>query len=163
MDAVTRNLLWIVADSKTYDTEFYNVGIEQWITERKKNTMKLKECPFCGGKAEITFSGSYTNGGYIVAQCSRCGARSKGTYYRGPIIEIPLEETVGGEKTAERWNDRATDPPSAFNYGDDIVGKLKKVINYALRYEADPRNLQVIARARAALDHYDLIEDKKKQ
>lgn len=72
--------------------------------------MELKECPFCGGKAEIMFSGSYTNGGYIVAQCTECGVRTKGVYYRGPVIEIPLEDTVGGEKVAKRWNERTMIP-----------------------------------------------------
>lgn len=71
---------------------------------------ELKPCPFCGQTASITFSGKeYTDGtwnGYIIAKCETCGAASKGGYYRGPEIEIPLEETVGAEKTTRAWNRR---------------------------------------------------------
>lgn len=72
--------------------------------------IKLKPCPFCGGRGEIVFSGhEYTNGtmkGFIVAKCDVCGGSSKGVYYCGDMIKIPLEETVGAEKTAQAWNRR---------------------------------------------------------
>lgn len=69
---------------------------------------KLKPCPFCGGEAEITFSGRIGDNwrGYIVAKCEICGASSKGAFYYGPEIEIDLEETVGGEKAMKAWNMR---------------------------------------------------------
>lgn len=64
----------------------------------------LKPCPFCGGEAEITFSGIPERGGYIVARCTVCRASAGACYYRGEEIEIPLEETVGGIRAAEMWN-----------------------------------------------------------
>ena len=70
---------------------------------------KLRECPFCGGKAEIVFSGKQWSDEwkeYIIAKCSRCGGAAKGFYYRGEPIEYPLEETVGGEYAADAWNTR---------------------------------------------------------
>lgn len=71
--------------------------------------MQLKKCPFCGGEAEIRFSGNdYGNRwkGYIIAGCSFCTATVRGPYYEGPPIEHPLNETVGGENAAKRWNKR---------------------------------------------------------
>ena len=72
--------------------------------------LKLKPCPFCGGDAEIVFSGQqYTYGywkGFIVAKCQMCGAASKGVYYSGDAIELPLKDTIEGERTAKAWNRR---------------------------------------------------------
>ena len=52
----------------------------------------LKPCPFCGGKAELTFSGStYTNEtqkGYIIVKCLVCGGAGKGVYYYGDVIAV---------------------------------------------------------------------------
>lgn len=72
--------------------------------------MELKKCPFCGGDAELTFSGhEYANGtcrGYIIVRCTMCGGAGKGFFYRGDSILSPLEGTVGGEKAASAWNRR---------------------------------------------------------
>lgn len=71
--------------------------------------LELKKCPFCGGEAEIRFSGSEYYGerwkGYIVAACTCCRASVRGSYYQGPVIE-DLEDTVGAEKVAKAWNNR---------------------------------------------------------
>lgn len=72
----------------------------------------LKKCPFCGGEAEIAFSGqtymdSYWKG-YIVARCIICKASVMGGFYRGEEITIPLEETIGGIRAKEFWNRRYT-------------------------------------------------------
>lgn len=74
---------------------------------------ELKLCPFCGGKAKIRFRGSeYIDGtqkGVIVASCNTCGASTKGMYYHGLRIVIPLIDTIGGEKAIEDWNRRYND------------------------------------------------------
>ena len=70
---------------------------------------RLKACPFCGGKAEICFSGTPERGGYIVARCRTCRASAGAAFYRGPAIDIPLEETVGGEMAEDAWNRRMND------------------------------------------------------
>lgn len=69
----------------------------------------LEPCPFCGGTAEILFRGTRYSGdwrGYIIAQCRVCLASTKGSFYRGPEIKIPLKDTVGGEKAEKAWNRR---------------------------------------------------------
>lgn len=66
----------------------------------------LKPCPFCGGKAEISFSGNPRRGGYIITRCKICKASAGPQYYRGNPIEIDLEETVGGIDAGEAWNMR---------------------------------------------------------
>ena len=66
----------------------------------------LKPCPFCGEEAEIVFNGTFEYGGYIVAKCTVCKASAGATFYKGPEIEWPLEETVGGERAAKIWNRR---------------------------------------------------------
>lgn len=75
--------------------------------------VKLKPCPFCGGKAEIAFSGAkYINGtwkGYIVCRCVSCTASVRGPYYAGVEIESPLEETIGAYTAKDRWNRRVND------------------------------------------------------
>lgn len=70
---------------------------------------ELKPCPFCGGKAEIAFSGDPWKGGYIVARCKTCRAAAGSQYYRGEPIEIDLEETIGAEYAAEAWNRRVNE------------------------------------------------------
>lgn len=69
---------------------------------------KLKPCPFCGGEAEIAFSGAtyLCWKGYIVARCATCGASVKGAFYHGEEIEIALDETIGGAKAERAWNRR---------------------------------------------------------
>ena len=69
----------------------------------------LKPCPFCGGSAHVVFRGTRHSGnwkGYIIAQCQKCLASTKGFFYQGPVIEIPLEDTVGAEKAEKAWNRR---------------------------------------------------------
>lgn len=88
-----------------------NIGLYSEIIEydgEEWEVQKLKPCPFCGGEAKIEFRGQYNEwrGGYIVARCRTCGASTKGTFYRGPEIEIPLEITVGGTNEAHQWNRR---------------------------------------------------------
>lgn len=72
---------------------------------------ELKPCPFCGGIAELTFSGkSYMSDymkGFIIVKCTMCGAAAKGYFYEGGEILIPLEETIGGIKAVDAWNRRA--------------------------------------------------------
>ena len=70
----------------------------------------LKDCPFCGGAAQIAFvgnQGQHNWKGFIKAKCTVCGASAKGAYYHGEPIEISLDETVGGMLVAEAWNLRA--------------------------------------------------------
>lgn len=75
---------------------------------------KLKPCPFCGGKAELVFSGKQYGdewNGYFVVRCLVCGAQSKGIYYRGDPIEKPvcisLIGTVAEHELVCKWNARA--------------------------------------------------------
>ena len=71
----------------------------------------LKRCPFCGGVARIVFSGkrygTYWEG-FIIAKCQMCSASSKGIYYCGEPIDIPLEETQDGEDAIDCWNRRVS-------------------------------------------------------
>lgn len=63
--------------------------------------IKLKNCPFCGGKAEL-FHGSegwYNTTSYV--KCSLCGTATK---------EFPMSvEYTSNEKAAEAWNKRIGD------------------------------------------------------
>ena len=83
--------------------------MNEYQEERQKILRELKPCPFCGAEAEIVFSGNPFKGGYIVARCTLCKATVVGGYYRGKEIEIPLEETKGGEKAIAAWNRRLTE------------------------------------------------------
>lgn len=68
---------------------------------------ELKPCPFCGGRAITTFLGSQDSRkwrGYIVTKCKTCGGSSKGRYYFGEPIEMPLEDTIGGIDSIDEWN-----------------------------------------------------------
>lgn len=74
---------------------------------------ELKPCPFCGGEAEITFSGRYIQRGhvrgYIVARCRTCKASVSGGFYEGEPLEEqpwPIDETIGGCDAAHIWNRR---------------------------------------------------------
>lgn len=75
--------------------------------EELKRAEPLKKCPFCGGDAAITFSGAVTNStwkGYILAKCKICKASSRGYFYHGEPIKIPLDSTIAGFEETERWN-----------------------------------------------------------
>ena len=72
------------------------------------NMGTVKPCPFCGGNPVFFFSGRQSDDvwkGAIVLKC-HCGVAAFGGLYQGPPIEIPLEETVGGEKARIIWNRR---------------------------------------------------------
>ena len=69
---------------------------------------RLKLCPFCGGKAELTVVGDPLKGAFIIVKCTMCGGASKGYYFRGEIPDAPpLEDSIGGEKAMNAWNRRA--------------------------------------------------------
>lgn len=71
--------------------------------------IELKLCPFCGGEAFVDFCGkssiTYWKG-VILVKCKCCGASTKGAFYEGRPIEIPLDDTIGAEKAAYNWNRR---------------------------------------------------------
>ena len=68
----------------------------------------LLRCPFCGGEAELVFSGQMRMRwkGFILCKCQTCGGAGKGIFYEGEPIEIDLYDTVGGEKAIKYWNRR---------------------------------------------------------
>lgn len=74
---------------------------------------RLKPCPFCGGNAELVFSGRCDRDGYkrgfIIVKCQICGGAGKGAFYAGYDVldDIGLENTIGGEKAMTAWNMRA--------------------------------------------------------
>ena len=62
--------------------------------------IKLKPCPFCGGKAEVLIGCDCEQfGGYEVGYIICTGCRTE--VYFGLVNE---------EQVAEHWNRRATDP-----------------------------------------------------
>ncbi len=69
---------------------------------------ELKPCPFCGGNAHLTFSGTMGDiwKGFIICRCKGCGASAKGMYYFGKPIDMDLCDTIGGEEAIEAWNRR---------------------------------------------------------
>ena len=70
--------------------------------------MELKLCPFCGGRPRLVFNGNQWSNrwrGVIAIKCI-CGALVSGGFYDGPPIELPLEDTVGGDTATQRWNRR---------------------------------------------------------
>lgn len=72
--------------------------------------VELKPCPFCGGEAELTVSGNWKYGAYIIVRCMDCRASGKGEYFRGidPYDEslCPLEDSKGGTAAIRAWNRR---------------------------------------------------------
>lgn len=67
---------------------------------------ELKPCPFCGGEAELTITGTPQFGAFIIVKCMSCGSKSKGSYFRGVEPDWPLEETNGGVCEIKLWNRR---------------------------------------------------------
>ena len=59
--------------------------------------MKLKPCPFCGGKARVT--GSFE----VYGECRECGAEGEHFYVR-PIYGD--SEKAAKKKASEAWNRR---------------------------------------------------------
>ena len=53
---------------------------------------ELKQCPFCGGKAFVYYSGSSGNGEFYEVICKQCGCRT---------------DRLRGDKAIEVWNRRA--------------------------------------------------------
>ena len=58
---------------------------------------ELRECPFCGGEAELVNYG--LTGKFEVVQCVDCGARTR-------VFDPDIKR---GESVIEAWNRRASD------------------------------------------------------
>lgn len=78
--------------------------------------MRLKECPFCGGQAELIVRNPKrygATGAYV--QCKICGARSRWsrineTTMTNDTLSTPItEESIenGRKNAAKCWNSRA--------------------------------------------------------
>lgn len=65
--------------------------------------IKLKPCPFCGGKAKFTAIGTHKTA--ISVDCTTCCASSR-------IILISAEYCAN-ERAAKDWNQRVDDPERA--------------------------------------------------
>ena len=59
--------------------------------------LKLKPCPFCGGKAAL-INGCEWLSAYSAAECTRCGLRS-------PLFFVSTSESSDAS-AAEYWNKR---------------------------------------------------------
>lgn len=61
--------------------------------------IKLKRCPFCGGRAGLSSEGITNN--YVFVQCKDCGARTKG-------FRI-VAEYAAMDVAINEWNKRTRD------------------------------------------------------
>lgn len=59
--------------------------------------LKLKRCPFCGGKADL-INGYELFNAYSAVKCTRCGLRS-------PLFYVSAKESSDTRAT-EYWNKR---------------------------------------------------------
>lgn len=75
--------------------------------------MELKNCPFCGGRAEVkmvchgTNSRDHIINSYVV-ECRECGIRTniyESDIYQTAIGEVIVRKT-GVEEAAKEWNTR---------------------------------------------------------
>lgn len=57
---------------------------------------ELKQCPFCGGKADFEESNTYYDKGFVY--CTECGAASQW----GPVNEVVSLWNARAERTCER-------------------------------------------------------------
>ena len=73
--------------------------------------IKLKSCPFCGGKAKIIEIGR--SGSVIQARCTSCGAGSK-------LVTLSAEYAAA-DKVANNWNQRTNQPPKAHWTRNDVT------------------------------------------
>ena len=87
--------------------------------------IKLKPCPFCGGKAIIA---RYIDA-YSLVVCEKCGAESR-------MVEIS-EKYCSDEKAAEAWNRRVDNVTEAIR---EFAEKLKALVNHKNYMLADIHN-----------------------
>lgn len=70
--------------------------------------MELKNCPFCGEKAEFVYDGDPDGDHHSFRiMCTGCAARGGPVYKNGKIYEVHDEIKSGA---AEIWNQRAPQP-----------------------------------------------------
>lgn len=70
-----------------------------------KESQKLRECPFCGGKAEVSAMGWKCKDGkdrYFI-ECCKCGTRCG-------FKALPINQAI------EKWNRRYTPSEIDFDY-----------------------------------------------
>ena len=77
--------------------------------------IKLKKCPFCGGKADITYHDDYYGHRYYWIECLECDCRTS-----------DYEGFDGMDKAVEAWNTRKP--------ADEIMSGLKQ-LEEDYRYE----------------------------
>lgn len=85
--------------------------------------VKLKRCPFCGGKGELmigdischTIEDGYIHFSHYYVECLRCGCKTREFHLREKLKFIdknkPLERIVfsdGYSEAIESWNNRTS-------------------------------------------------------
>lgn len=72
----------------------------------KPHYYNVRECPFCGGDAELVKSGN-DDYGYILVECNQCKARGK-SFYIGSELKgrRKPEESEMAESAVKAWNKR---------------------------------------------------------
>ena len=73
---------------------------------------RLRECPFCGGKAVLTYktlSEVFAYAAEFTIQCERCMARVVDRDDQNPKGGYAMSGT-GKPRVIKRWNTRAADP-----------------------------------------------------
>ena len=72
----------------------------------KPHYYNVRECPFCGGDAELVKSGR-EGSAYVLVECGECKARGKG-FYVGSELDgrRDAEKSKMAESAVKAWNKR---------------------------------------------------------
>ena len=112
-------LLWLKvrAEELAEDNDYFGVSIpngrlrvhKAYLREYedfKPHYYNIRECPFCGGDAELVKSGN-DDYAYILVECNQCKARGKGFYIGSELKgRRKPEESKMAESAVKAWNKR---------------------------------------------------------
>lgn len=67
--------------------------------------IKLKQCPFCGGEAEVKKNKTHIDGYYCFVRCVMCHSSGKAFYVKHSMKEEKQNEQEN--KAVNAWNQRS--------------------------------------------------------